>query len=121
MNRNMHLLSGGLAGTGTYLIEKNKSGEKPTPSGLIMSLGGGALTGILPDILEPATSSNHRGFFHSISFGILIVFLLPGLFRSNFISERCKIVLSVLRAAYGSHLVLDSFTPRGLPLFANDM
>ena len=82
----------------------------------ILSYGvGGWLLGCLPDLLEPATSSNHRKFFHRIVFG------LGGISVINKIREETehpilKEILNVVAIAYGSHLGADFTTPKSLLL-----
>ncbi|MFZ0004591.1 MAG: metal-dependent hydrolase [Methanoregula sp.] len=76
---------------------------------------------ILPDILEPATNSKHRGIFHSWGalkcivciFGISaltdLVLALP---------ESTKVMVfpvSCCALGYSFHLLADSTTRRGLP------
>ncbi len=74
----------------------------------------GALAAALPDFLEPADSSHHRRFFHSVialcGLGWMasrVVRMPPSEFRSD---------LLALLAGYGSHLAADALTPRSLPL-----
>lgn len=85
----------------------------------------------LPDILEPATSPNHRGFFHSVLFGIILGFLGAELWQNlkerreeriragGNALHREEIVLGlflIVIFAFLLHLMMDSLTKRGLPL-----
>lgn len=38
--------------------------------------GGGALCGTLPDLVEPAINPNHRRFFHSVAFAVILALVL---------------------------------------------
>lgn len=40
-----------------------------------------ALASRLPDILEPATNPNHRGFFHSVVFFVALALLCVGVWK----------------------------------------
>jgi len=71
----------------------------------------------LPDILEPATSPNHRNFFHSVAAGTAIGVGMYKANRSN-LPESNKELINLPGACYLSHLVLDSETEFGLPLVA---
>lgn len=75
----------------------------------------GSMSGILPDILEPAINPNHRKFFHSWTMGIAVAFGLYKTHRSNLPNE-VKAAITVAGAGYLSHQALDSSTPKGLPL-----
>ena len=116
MNRAQHMVGGTVASTGTYLWMKKTFQEEPTLEGFLLSLGTGIVIGTLPDILEPATSGHHRAFFHSATFATLGGYLLYKLVKNGNIENELKIIGGVLSSAYGSHLLLDMTTPRGLPL-----
>lgn len=79
--------------------------------------GVGAVCGVLPDILEPATSPGHRKFFHSLTTASAISFGMYKL-KDSSLSEEEKNMLSTAGVSYLSHLLLDSATPFGLPLVA---
>lgn len=118
---------------------------------IIGGLIGGWLGGILPDVLEPGTSSYHRNFAHSFA-------LAGGSLRYARMAERqawcrsqaalCDSQARALQvgsrersqwelaawswrilagalvgfgAGYLSHLVLDGGTPRGIPLIGRAM
>jgi membrane-bound metal-dependent hydrolase YbcI (DUF457 family) len=75
MNGGVHKAVG--AGVGIAAVAVFRSIEKSKPLG-ILELAGGAVGGMigasLPDILEPATSSYHRGPAHSMAFSSGIVY-----------------------------------------------
>ena len=84
-------------------------------SGLLAVFAGS----ILPDLLEPPTSSRHRGFFHSktvlkvtgiLFMGTALLWMLP-----EVPSKTVPFVLSALALGYLLHLAADSLTKRGLP------
>ncbi len=73
----------------------------------------------LPDLLEPATSPNHRQLFHSwLALGGA-TYLLRCLHRWQPEEPFERIVRTVGKAAcvaYVAHLALDALTPRSLPM-----
>jgi hypothetical protein len=73
----------------------------------------GVVAVVLPDVLEPPVSPNHRGFFHSVPFLAALVFAATLLFgRSK--TALLGLLFSFL-VGYGSHLWADGNTPQGLP------
>jgi inner membrane protein len=79
----------------------------------------GYALGLLPDLLEPATSPNHRQFFHSILFGAAIVGVGHKLYQWQPESDGDKILRWLglaASAAYLVHLALDATTKKSLPL-----
>lgn len=76
----------------------------------------GAITGIAPDKIEPAINPNHRGFFHSITFWVLLGISVYKTIKGRNIDCFCKNLVVIGFAGYSSHLYLDSQTPKSLPL-----
>ena len=137
-NRREHIEVGAVAGALVALLRSDAqdSGE------LLLEVAGGALGGALggrlPDILEPPTSPGHRGVAHAIipvaAAGSFVVSRLPGASvprpramerqgvqhdgtPASSLGERFLSGLAVGGAVgYASHLLMDSTTPRGLPL-----
>lgn len=94
--------------------ETGRSTYAPVTAGIV----GGALSS-LPDLLEPAAHPNHRGFLHS--YAVLAVLGYGGyqLWKwepSDRLGEYLRIGGIVVIAAYGIHLLMDSTTPKGLPI-----
>jgi membrane-bound metal-dependent hydrolase YbcI (DUF457 family) len=77
--------------------------------------GAGATVGALADVIEPATTPNHRAFFHSVTFGGVGTYACFGPHSDNW-SQETKEGGRFLWLCYLSHLVADSTTPKGLPL-----
>lgn len=71
----------------------------------------GGLVGLIPDILEPATSSWHRKLAHSVVVGAAIS---TGLRRLD--GEDSTALTNATIFGYLSHLFADAMTPRSLPL-----
>lgn len=99
------------------------------PFKLVLSLGLSVVASRLPDILEPATSPNHRSFFHSIIFGLIVGGLSYYTWRRlqeeltrNDAEEVTTIkalmleLIFIVLLCFSVHLVLDAFTKRSLPL-----
>jgi membrane-bound metal-dependent hydrolase YbcI (DUF457 family) len=84
-----------------------------------------AIGSVLPDIVEPATSSHHRGFFHSrgVLACTLFAFIvtaaaeiaLPYLPSPSQFSFSQIYFISSFLLGYSFHLLADSLTPAGLP------
>jgi inner membrane protein len=114
-------------------VSARTQGREPT----IWEIVGGGLGGLGgsrgPDLLEPAIHPHHRQFAHSaavLAAGSSVVFgramvLQHELARSA--AHEADPLLCVLKqlgsgvavglpAGYGSHLVADAMTPRGIPL-----
>jgi membrane-bound metal-dependent hydrolase YbcI (DUF457 family) len=75
---------------------------------------------LIPDLFEPATSSRHRSFFHSmgtlsvtaIAFGLTGIIAIVISFFSSFL---LFYLASCFFLGYVFHLLADSITPAGLP------
>ena len=118
MNGKQHMLLGGAIGFCGYLLYRLAE-EKPIDLlELILFSIGGAIAGILPDILEPATNPNHRSFFHSIT-ALSIIAEGNNLVwdqTNQTLTKDQKAAISILSAAYCSHLATDGLTRKGLPI-----
>lgn len=110
-----HSEVGGLSGLSVVLAGQ---GEQ-TPINTLMAIGTGVAFAKLPDILEPATNPHHRQFFHSfvvlaaIGFGVKKAYNWKPQDRSG---EFWRALALCAGIGYLSHLLLDGFTPRSLPL-----
>lgn len=127
-NYKKHLSTGATIGAVTsFLIDlaiqnkKIQTGEQTQIdwnriiSNSLLGLGIGAVGGVLPDILEPATNPNHRKLFHSLTTATAIGYGLYKTHNSN-LDTNLKQTIHCAGAAYFSHLFLDINTPKGLPL-----
>lgn len=119
MNGSGHKILGAVAGASIGLarvvVDDNHKGFGDRVVVAVAAIGG-VLGGMLPDILEPATSPNHRGVAHSwvvlLGLGILGVLLWRNRDRVNL----AQAFRDGLVAGYCSHLIADSVTPKALPL-----
>jgi membrane-bound metal-dependent hydrolase YbcI (DUF457 family) len=93
----------------------NPNAEFSFGSLALCSLAGGAAAS-LPDLLEPAFSPNHRGFFHSLTAAALVAYGISGRHTQR-LGVLGKMVLWVLGLGYLSHLAADATTPKSLPIF----
>lgn len=75
----------------------------------------GAAVASLPDILEPATSPNHRGIMHSLCCGGAVTYGAFGKHSEKWRPED-RITARIAALSYLSHLVLNSDTPMGIPV-----
>ena len=143
--RTTHEFAGVSLGLLTALV---RSRQLPSECQLAEAAGGmfgGWLGGVLPDVIEPATSPNHRQFAHSLAAGAGVSLAwfadaqatcreqaaaYAGRANMTELSEadrshaRLMMLLwhFVAGAAvafvvgYGSHLALDAMTSKGIPL-----
>lgn len=75
--------------------------------------------GSLPDLLEPATSPNHRQFFHSLAFAGIVAHGLRRAYRwrpEDSSQSLVRLVGLAIGGSYLAHLAMDFNTPRSLPL-----
>jgi membrane-bound metal-dependent hydrolase YbcI (DUF457 family) len=100
-----------------FIKRGNGDPIKITDIGLMGLAGKGG--GRLPDLLEPATSPNHRQFFHSFTTLSLTGAALYKTYKwepEDEFGEILRLIAIAGLGAYISHLVLDSSTPKGLPI-----
>ena len=65
---------------------------------------------LLPDLLEPATTPNHRQFCHSVAMAAIVTYAITGRHTKN-ISPGDLALLTVIGMGYLSHLAADATTP----------
>ena len=111
----IHIVVGAGVGIGVHLLNKILKQEQITMNGIAKAGIVGSVIALLPDIIEPATNPNHRKFFHSLV-------LAGGLVAITHNSEikqdaYTKEAIELAGYSYLSHLLLDSLTPKGLPLY----
>lgn len=111
-----HGVLGALIALANECAYKQKKGEPMTLGDIIKALVLGGLAGILPDIIEPATNPNHRGFFHSVAMLKILAYANNRTWQAQNLTEEQKHRISTLMDAYKSHLLSDSTTQKGLPL-----
>lgn len=116
MNAAAHQLTAG-AFAGFLLAKKEQKAGQSTLEPVIGGFAAAILTK-LPDLLEPATSPNHRQFFHSIVFASLLGLALHKLREwqpddpaHKFWRKAGMLAIS----AYLVHLALDFTTAKSLP------
>lgn len=117
MNRSIHQLVAGTA-VGIYMADSERMAGATTIKPLLGSTAAAFFTN-LPDLLEPATSPNHRAFFHSVAFAALLGMCVYELnqWQPHSGSEKFwKSVGMLAASAYLIHLALDFTTAKSLPL-----
>lgn len=117
MNGPTHRLAAGIA-VGFFVAKGEGATGQPTSKPFLCGAAAAVFTN-LPDVLEPATSPNHRQFFHSLAFAALLGAGLYKLYewepRTD--GERLLKGLAALAgSAYLIHLALDATTRKSLPL-----
>lgn len=117
MNATAHRLTAGTAIALYFSNEEAKAGRQ-TLTPILGGLAGSIFT-CIPDVLEPATSPNHRNFFHSIACAGLLITALVKLNRWQPESDADRFwrgVGMIAVASYLIHLTLDATTAKSLPL-----
>jgi xanthosine utilization system XapX-like protein len=146
-NRATHEVAGAASGAAFALL---RVCDAPMPYALAEVLGGalgGWVGGLLPDVLEPATTPNHRKVAHSVVAGGTLTLARLAEWQATCRTEAQGCVtrasglplgsdarrradwdalvwrflaglLAGLVAGYASHLMLDAGTAKGLPLLA---
>ncbi len=113
----VHAVAGASTGVAWYVVYCRKSGIKVKFPDLLVASVIGLAGGLLADVFEPASDPNHRKFAHSILLALGLVVLIGLIWHdSAFNSEEQRLALGGLIVAYLSHLMLDSATPRSIPL-----
>jgi inner membrane protein len=117
MNATAHRLTAGTAIALYSADEEAKTGQQ-TLTPVLGGLAGSIFT-CLPDVLEPATSPDHRDFFHSIVFAGILIGGLVKLSRwqpESDVDRFWRGVGMIAVASYLIHLTLDATTAKSLPL-----
>lgn len=114
---------------GSFVIQEQLDKENQIDvNHLLLSPGTGAVLSWLHDILDPTVHPNHRAFFHSIVFEILLIF--AGIEMVKKIKEKSakrkgldqkyiskeEIFLAILFIAIIIFVIQDSFIKKGVPL-----
>lgn len=115
-NAKTHFLVGAGVGAIAYCLIKKAQNQ---PIEILGLLGIGLIGGVaslLPDIIEPPTSPNHRGLAHSLVALIVIGAGISNLNEKQDIDAAQKGLWNPLALGYTSHLLLDARTSASLPI-----
>lgn len=116
-NAKTHATVGAVTGLAAWISAERNAGRSIRFEDLVIPAIAGLVSGLLADLIEPATNPNHRAFAHSLILVILIALVIftadPYLVDEK--RQRERSFLACLASAYLSHLLLDSFTAKGLP------
>lgn len=115
-NAKQHMTYGAAATSIAWYIYCKVTDKKIELIDLVFAALAGAAAGLLPDLLEPASSPHHRQFFHSFAAAGLLAKGNHWVWQHPEISEQHKVRVSMISVAYFSHLLADASTPMGLPL-----
>lgn len=113
-----HRLLAGLVVLGVSAYAESKKGESTHKPFIHAALA--SAFGTLPDVLEPSIGNpNHRQFFHSFTFAGLVshgTYKLLKWGATDDFEKALKMVGIIAGGAYLIHLIMDSSTPKSLPL-----
>lgn len=117
-NARTHATVGAVTGLAAWIAAERNAGRPIHFGDLAIPTIAGLVSGLLADLIEPATSPNHRAFAHSL---MLVVFIAAVIFAADHYLrdekwQRERSFLACIISAYLSHLLLDSFTAMGLPV-----
>ena len=120
MNTKQHLVIGAGLGAVLYWVDHldKKSDDHRAKFDWGECLGHVAICAfgaMVPDIIEPADSPNHRGFFHSVAAAALAVYATKRVLGYHTSRETQRLVF-LLAGGYLSHLAADSTTPKSIEL-----
>lgn len=116
-NARIHATVGVVTGLAAWISAERNAGRSICFGDLVIPAIAGLVSGLLADLIEPATSPNHRAFAHSLMLVVLVaavIFTADHYLRDEK-RQREHSFLACIMSAYLSHLLLDSFTAKGLP------
>jgi membrane-bound metal-dependent hydrolase YbcI (DUF457 family) len=115
-----HLIIGAVAAAATNALLQTLEGigdphHKFDWGELLTCAGIGGMVALIPDVLEPATTPNHRQIFHSVACAASVAYICTGKHTERW--QRAERVFAVaIAAGYLSHLGADAMTPRSISL-----
>jgi membrane-bound metal-dependent hydrolase YbcI (DUF457 family) len=110
-----HFLLGASIGGATYLLVCWLMGREATWLGFLGCSSVGGTLALFPDALEPATTPNHRQFFHSFSLLAVLAYTDYRILKSTALTDDGRLWLAAASMGYASHLLMDAVTPKSLP------
>lgn len=117
MNAGAHQLGAALTAYLTHSHSESKNGVSTWKP--LASAAAAAGLGSLPDLLEPAIHPNHRQFFHSLVVAGLIGYGTYKVYKWQPEDPGYQLLrwaLLIAGGAYLTHLMMDGFTAKSLPL-----
>jgi membrane-bound metal-dependent hydrolase YbcI (DUF457 family) len=120
-NAKIHFVVGAVTGATVNAVIQLSQTEsnvlKPFDWGeLLLSAGVAGAAALLPDIIEPATTPNHRKFFHSVLMAAIVGYMMTGNHTKR-LPRAALLLLTVIGAVYLSHLVADATTPKSISIY----
>jgi len=124
-SRRTHESTGTIAALQAYVSQVQRNGLPPDPARDLLAVTTARWMGthiaMLPDLLEPAGSPDHRGFFHSVD----VVRILEKMNLQTQVNPESdllsRIIVEMAVAAYRSHIELDSRTTMSVPDYTQVM
>jgi membrane-bound metal-dependent hydrolase YbcI (DUF457 family) len=113
-----HTAIAGISAFSAVAIVKQRYADARLPDPILAGVVAGLASG-LPDLLEPATSPNHRQFCHSVVFGAVLIAVLKKLYEwipATPGEQFMRDALLSIGFGYLAHLGADATTAMGLPL-----
>ena len=115
-----HARIGAVTGAATCVAMATLYKREPSAGEVAICSGVGLFTAGFPDLIEPAISPRHRSSAHSVAILVLIVIALLWYCTRDTQKEKqfAKMLAASAAMGYISHLLADSCTPSGLPMFS---
>lgn len=117
MNGKAHAAISGISVAGLLVCLRHRNAEARLPHPVVGGIVA-ALTASLPDLLEPATSPNHRQFCHSVVFAAALSVVLREVYDwapDTPLGQFAREVLLSAGLAYLIHLGVDATTAKSIP------
>jgi len=116
MNSETHAVSGGVVAGFYHIVDSIKNNKTIQLSELVGSMLIGAGSSLVPDLIEPASNPNHRGFFHSVTISSVPAGYLTYSSKNPDVTDKTRWMKNAISVGYLTHLALDGMTPKGLPI-----
>ena len=79
----------------------------------LICTGAAGTAALLPDILEPADSPNHRAFFHSLAMAVIVSYFITGKHTGKW-PIAISLLVGMAGIGYLSHIIADATTPKSI-------
>jgi membrane-bound metal-dependent hydrolase YbcI (DUF457 family) len=119
-NSKVHMVIGAVTGMAVnVMLQTGRIALSPSTKfdwgEILVCTAAASAAALLPDVLEPADSPNHRAIFHSVAIGILVAYVMTGKHTRSW-PPITTLLASAAGIGYLSHLAADAFTPKSITI-----